>query len=105
MEVFPQQQMQRHWGKSLINVIHMIEPNQVPLTVNKIDDPILVGQKLMYRPYFKGELFGVELHVKNIKKLLIDDINERRRGMNVVNDGWENSLWDGLLVVGQVDNF
>ena len=45
--------MQRHRSQSLIHIIHMIKPNQVPLTANKVYNTILVDQKLMYGPYLK----------------------------------------------------
>jgi hypothetical protein len=38
----------------------------------------------MHRSNLEREFFGVEFHVKNVEKLLIDYINKFLRGMNVI---------------------
>lgn len=64
----------------------MIKPNHVAVTVYEVYDSKLVRQKPMDCADFKREFLRVKFHVKNVKKLLIDYINEPFRRMNIVNN-------------------
>ena len=54
----------------------MIKANQVSFTINEVNNSSLVGQKFMNQAYLKREFFRIEFQVKNVKKLLVDDVNE-----------------------------
>ena len=59
----------------------------------------------MHKSNLKREFFGVEFHVKNVEKLLIDYINEFLRGMNVIHGWRKHSFWNALLILFHVNYF